>query len=420
MKNKKILWLHHKLCAPIGLALIILFAATACTKEVNRPIRKEQTDTDYTVEQFQRLTITPEIEGVNFLWKRKINEKQSAPVWEGKIGILYFETPGVETVTCIGIDENNTRISHQDYTITVTKCPEGKYSPYIAKVIDFQPAPGQFINDSPTYEDVETYEQLINKLTQDLSGQPPRPYVSLGAYGGYITFKFDHTICNKPAQPDLAIYGNAFINKPTENIPFEYGSSEPGIVMVALDINENGKPDPDEWFELRGSEHFNDQTITNYTITYHKPDPNKAPAASQIPGVSDAQYIKWTDNQNNEGFLIKVPYHTQSYWPFWQENQNTITLHGTLLPNNGETIKNNDGSYLYVQRPYDWGYVDNRTNDNSTFDIGWAADRDGNIVHLPGIDFIRVYTGVRASYPSIGELSTELTGATDLHMINEK
>ena len=71
----------------------------------------------------------------------------------------------------------------------------------------------------------------------------------MGGFGGYIIFKFDHTVVNQNGY-DFVIRGNAFD-----------GSSEPGAVMVAFDRNGNGVPDDDEWYELKGSEAGKKETI---------------------------------------------------------------------------------------------------------------------------------------------------------------
>lgn len=76
------------------------------------------------------------------------------------------------------------------------------------------------------------------------------------------------------------------------------------------------------------------------------------------------------------------------------------------------------GSY-YVLYSYPWGYADNHPNDSvllNSFDIGWAVDRQGNRVSLPGADFIRVYTGVNQYCGWVGETSTEISRAQDLHI----
>jgi len=54
--------------------------------------------------------------------------------------------------------------------------------------------------------------------------------------------------------------------------------------------------------------------------------------------------------------------------------------------------------------------------DLNSFDISWAVDVAGNPVELPGVDFIRVFTGVNQYCGWLGETSTELSRAQDLHI----
>ena len=65
----------------------------------------------------------------------------------------------------------------------------------------------------------------------------------------------------------------------------------------------------------------------------------------------------------------------------------------------------------------DWGYVDNYPNEleQSNIKISWAVDKEGNPVDLPGIHFVRVYTGQNQKCGWLGETSTELGGMEDLH-----
>ncbi len=71
---------------------------------------------------------------------------------------------------------------------------------------------------------------------------------------------------------------------------------------------------------------------------------------------------------------------------------------------------------------YDWGYVDNHPNAEAElngFDIDWAVDADGKPVSLPGIDFVRVYSAINQSCGWLGETSTEISKAADLHLCEE-
>lgn len=99
---------------------------------------------------------------------------------------------------------------------------------------------------------------------------------------------------------------------------------------MAQDKNRNGKPDPDEWFEIAGSEYHNPKTIKNYQITYYKPSVDLDAAKGQV-----LEYVKWSDNQNNQGYKPKNASHQQSYYPLWVQDS-SISFEGTLLPENAQ------------------------------------------------------------------------------------
>jgi hypothetical protein len=163
-----------------------------------------------------------------------------------------------------------------------------------------------------------------------------------------------------------------------------YGSSEPGIVLVSMDGNRNGKPD-DTWYELKGSEY--DHPLTDHRFTH--------------------TYTRTEDTLQN-------PFHRHPYFPQWITSDE-LTFTGSLLRSRTELVNGQ-----YVQHVRDFGYADNKTNSDTqgtSFDISWAVDADGKSVNLPCIDFVSIYTAVHESYPLTGELSTELSGAVDLNML---
>ena len=274
------------------------------------------------------------------------------------------------------------------------------YSKYISQVFDYLPAVGQFTNALPVYITGETQADMTAKAAKALVGEKST-MITLGGYGGYVVFGFDHTIMNQPNKRDFKVLGNGFA-----------GSSEPGIVMVAYDKNKNGKPDEDEWYEIAGSEYTNPNTIKNYTITYTKPDENKTPVKGTIGWQTDIEYIKWSDNQGNSGYKTKNSYHKQSYYPLWF-GSDQLKFTGTLLESN-YTEKNG----IWTGKQYAYGYVDNAPNnsEDSNIDIDWAVDKNGNPVKLMGIDFIKVYTATNQEAGWLGEISTEVAGAYDLHL----
>lgn len=317
-------------------------------------------------------------------------------------------------------------------------------SPYISEVFDYMPAPGQFVNELPKYEPGDTHKDMVRKAGEWLVGEDAW-MITLGGWGGYVTVGFDHTIVNVPGKRDFRINGNAFgaaMGRP--NAPFG-GSCEPGIIMVAYDKNKNGKPDEDEWYEIKGSSNFsakdepwydfavgngNDvRVFRDYQITYHKPlrETPELEGDMSDPGkyASIQNYIKWEDNQSNSGYKVKNIYHTQSYYPAWV-GDNTLTFKGIRLPENGINEGQfvpgiNDSNIYFVLYGFRYGYVDNHPNtqDGSAIDIDWAIDKDGNKVNLPGIDFVKIYNGVNQENGWLGETSTEVERGEDLHLLGK-
>ena len=283
----------------------------------------------------------------------------------------------------------------------------GANSPFISEVFDYVPAPGQFIHLIPEVTDDMSREQVLEAASRQLVGDERPGMVSLGAFGGYIVFGFDHPIANVEGEYDFKIYGNAMksLGSGVDT------SAEPGIVMVSVDTNGNGVPD-DEWFELRGSAH--DNALADFTIRYSRPSQTET-----------SENIAWTSNDPDSpsGIITLNDFHTQSYWPGWIEGD-VIEFSGTRLPGNA---RNDNGTW--VLSPFDWGYADNRpdfvnVNGNMEpnteapgFNIDNAVDADGNSVRLTAIDFVKVYTAVNQTCDFLGETSTEICGARDLHFV---
>ncbi len=336
------------------------------------------------VDQMQWLRITPEVSSsseVTYQWL--IDDEEIATTNDllhvfAKEGTFYLEF----------IAKNMVGESSKIIAVTVAaKTYENK----ITQVFDFLPAPGQLTNSLPaaTAEDTdETMRALAeSKLT---SGS----MISLGGFGGYVEMGFDHTIVNKEGN-DFVVLGNAFSTW-----------AEPGIIMVSYDANANGIAD-DEWYEIAGSEHNKATTIKNYEITYYKPE-------AEPENATEPNYIRWTDNQGEEGYIAKNAFHQQTYYPMWKGE--TITFKGTYLKSN---IYDQSGKGTYWVNPaYDWGYADNWSNNDEKgqIDISWAVNNEGELVDLKGIDFVKVYSANQAAGGWLGEVSTEVTGFKDLNL----
>jgi hypothetical protein len=302
--------------------------------------------------------------------------------------------------------------------LCVTAIPAAAQSPYIHRVYDFRPAPGQFVNTMPEYEPGDTQEDMNRKVEETIAGEHHNEgLISLGGYGGYVVFGFDHEVQNLPGMYDFRILGNAFYAdaNPKGEASREGGSCEPGIVMVSRDANGNGLPD-DPWYELAGSDYHRPTTVRNYRITYTRPDEGKAPVPHPVERhVCDMEYVRWTTNGHGSGYLYRNDYHSQPYFPLWIAGE-TLTFEGTKLADNA-VDESGQGVY-YVLYASHWGYADNQPNTDrrSGFSIEWAVDAGGTPVSLPGVHFVKVYTAVNQNCGWIGEASTEIGGAEDLHL----
>ncbi len=224
---------------------------------------------------------------------------------------------------------------------------------------------------------------------------------SLGNFGGYITYYFENPLTdneNNKYGVDFYVYGNAYSDG---------GSfAEPGQVWVSED-GEN-------WYALAGSEHYEDSTIWDYTVTYTKTASGKT---------------AWTDNQGNskDGSSQTGNWPLQTNYPLNSLlTGDSITLSGILLPSSEDgTIQGtgNTSSYSAVTK---FGYADyykngtygvdvnpygaNPTASNG-FDLEWAVDGDGNPIDVSGMEFhyVKVVTASNIWAGVFNEKSTEVS-----------
>lgn len=244
-------------------------------------------------------------------------------------------------------------------------------------VLEYTPAPGQFINDG---FEVSTAAEAASWAQERLAG---RLFVSLGAFGGYIVLKPSVSIFTREGY-DFGIMGNPIT---THN--------EPGIVWVSRDENGNGMPD-DTWYQLKGS----DTGRNYYTVTYYRTD--------------QPVDVPWEDSDGQTGSVAYLPsFHVQNYYPMWCDGGGNITFTGTLLQPNFEEVNNQ-----LQNSAYGWGYADNLGSDAlydengrylfNRFDLDNAVDSEGQRVLLSSVDFIKVQSALLYNMGSTGELSTEV------------
>ncbi len=369
-------------------------------------------DAVYSTYRMRTLRLHPEFSGTGYRWSMDGSDGSDSVVCTDRT--MYFVAPSAgEYRIRLHIDSPTDPVDHE--VLVKVWDEEIVYTRYITAVHEYRPAPGQFVNELPKYEAGDTEATMCAKVLDCIGGRNDI-LVSLGAYGGYVTFSFDHTVLNVPGEYDFRIDGNAFYaaTNPNPDAPDEGGSSEPGIVMVSLDENGNGLPD-DTWYELAGSEYHSSATAHGYSVTYRRPAADHE-AVRVDNTIIDGEYIGYTASDGTEGYIQKLIYHRQDYWPAWIDAE-TLTFRGSRLAPNA-VDESGQGSY-YVQYSYPWGYADNQPNnmsDRVSFNIDWAVDSLGRPVRLPGADFIRVYTAIQQQCGWLGETSTEISRAEDLHI----
>lgn len=278
----------------------------------------------------------------------------------------------------------------------------------VSKVFEYMPAPGHQVNGYTVVGDFIHDGATMEEACDSVLSHFRKVYmVSLGGQGGYVVAGFDHNVTNSHGDYDLVIKGN----------PYSY-QSEPGIIWVSKDDNGNGLPD-DEWYELRGSEYDTENETLNYAITYYKPTAPK-------------QDIEWVDNQGGRGI---IPYMEawnthDSYWQDWvpterdSQGREYRTYYGSRLKD----------THTYVngytnEPPFPWGYADNDGDDYrrlrgsiisyavGCYKLSNAVTASGDPANLPYINFVKVQTGQTGWSPNLGEISTEVYGIWDAHLL---
>ncbi|WP_123864730.1 PKD-like domain-containing protein [Chitinophaga barathri] len=250
-------------------------------------------------------------------------------------------------------------------------------------VLEYAPAPGKNHNWSIIgtadlwdfgAEQPLPYSEFLTKagvLRKENAGNG----LFLGSWGGSATFKFDHTVVNVPALPDLeltAIYSNL----------------DPPAVYVAYDRNKNGTPDNDEWYEIK-NEDYGIEDLPDYEMTF-----------TYTKTVTDTRriytYFTWKDNQlepvggeivNMKSFSSSMTYtgafSTRGFFPGYNMTdiptkqvalldgwQNSFTRKGKRI------TRNLSGAPQFFRK--------------LNVDIDMAVNVSGESVQLPGIDFVKV------------------------------
>ena len=257
------------------------------------------------------------------------------------------------------------------------------------KVFEYCPAPGQFMGDSQTVGFSGNERTVADAVVYAQGRLEAGKLISLGGFGGYIVVGLGRKIDNI-AGADFAVRANGTAT-----------SSEPGIVWVMRDDNGNGLPD-DTWCELKGSRSGAENTVYGYSVTYFRPS-------------GEGEPVRWIDSQGVEGQIdyIESQHNQPSYFPTWITEE-SYTLTGTCIATQNYY---DEARGIWIQPPYEWGYVDNYTDKDwistdravNTFDISKAVDATGEPQVFDHIDFIKIQTAVNGKGGVTGEISTEIS-----------
>ena len=311
-------------------------------------------------------------------------------------------------------DEEGNRID-QDYTVYLFKVgtTHGVLKGTPDKIVDYLCLASQYTSGGNTGWGI--YGVFPEKINMGAGNW--YTCISLGNFGGYMTFYYDNPITddeNNPYGVDFTVFGNS-----------NGGASftEPGNVLVS----EDGK----KWYTLAGSEHYDANTRWNYEVTYS----------------NNAGLANYKDNDGNSGEVSyknsfgAMKYPTKNCYPLfdWKDgNENEITVSGTRLY--GSTGKKGDGLELSGNGAMAaFGYVDVHKNSSTVagtgedvnllttpvgnpymanydgygdgFDLKWAVDENGNPVDVSNMKFhyVKVQTASFINGGAIGEKSTEVS-----------
>lgn len=366
----------------------------------------------YSVVASKILTITPQVAtaDVSYQWiltKNPVNAvKDSLLSTDTSLAFIALQD-GVYDITLKVIKGNES--GSKDFIVNVTG-ETSQYSPYITAMYDFAPAPGTLANDCYK-QDGYTKEDVMKIALGRIDNTSVGYLLDLGSFGGSVVVGFDHTVINIPGERDFRVYG---VNESVPNFV-----TAPGLLFVAYDKNGNGKPDDDEWYEIKGSAHKDNIVDSNFSVTYHRPAKDKAPVqVGPFDPFQDRESVL-TENSLGESFYLSLLRNRKDLCPSWID-QDKFTFTGKRFNIN---IKPQvAGQYtLWQYDILDWGYANAKDPD---IDIDWAIDKDGNKVHLPGIDYIKVVNCVSSDdivrYSSLQTTaSTKFAGAADLHILEK-
>ena len=148
------------------------------------------------------------------------------------------------------------------------------------------------------------------------------------------------------------------------------------------------------------------------------------------PSTAVENYAAYTVNNQETGYYCYAKtYQAFTTWPAWLATSAegaTLTYENVVMLPKLMTDPESFGGYPgTISSFFQYGYVCNASNTanvkKSSFDIGWAVDKEGNKVNLPGIDFVKVQTSTLQDLgSSFGPACTSINCGIDLHLADIK
>lgn len=290
---------------------------------------------------------------------------------------------------------------------------------FATSVLDYSPAPGQFVNSAQ-------YNNPARVLGPPTGGGTQSPdnsgVVTLGGFGGSITIGFDRPIHNDPRNPmglDLIIFGNASYVSGDPNRRF----AECAIIEVSRDDNHNGLAD-DAWYLVSGSHLAAPFAASLFTMTWDNDtsDSTNGPTlASWLPPGTPAfpplHVWQTTAHRLPASVFGLAPVLVNPNGPgaqiegVWGYADHTPTL--LLGDLDGDNVVDDaalapEDFYTVPDDPFAVG-ISPGSGGGDAIDIAWAVDAaTGAPANLDRIDFVRITNPVHALLGPVGEWSAEI------------
>ncbi|MEM8834798.1 MAG: hypothetical protein AAGD00_03155 [Planctomycetota bacterium] len=284
---------------------------------------------------------------------------------------------------------------------------------FAAHVLDYAPAPGQFVNNTSFNDPARALGAPVGGGTISADNTS---IVTLGGFGGSITLAFDEPVFDDPCNPfglDAIVFGNAFwvLENPQRRF------AEAATIEISRDDNANGIAD-DAWYLIRGSS-LGDMPIDDFETREWDNIPGNAlppsnvawfPLGAMSPLLTGAFRLAALEISilNNGGAM------TENFFGYGELSP--VLVLGDIDADNAVEDPLADPAEFYTNpdNPREVG-ITTGSGGGDAFDIAWAVDPlTGERAPIDAFDFIRITTAVDFIAGPLGELSAEIDAVSDV------